>query len=168
MTPLSRKPHYPSPETPTELVKLLAWATLELWDACVVGNPAPRVQEIYEEMSNPKPGDIVLEISSAGQREWPQGKHLGRLLLRCKAMPRTEEEWTEAEGAGDWKMDSRRGYGPYWYVDPLDGSQRRRWSNAQFIRVPSAQERVGGPAVFTRESLRGQLAHSGFELKEKP
>lgn len=70
---------------------------------------------------------------------------LGRLLFIAGRKPVTEEEWAEAETAGRWELDaasvshalgaSKRGRGPYYFVDPLDGSQRKCWDNAEFIRL---------------------------------
>lgn len=167
VTPIPYKPYFPPSESPKEFARLLAFTTLALYDACLVGNPAPSVQRQYDEMKNPRPGDLVLEISSRGRETWP-GAALGHLRFVCKAKPRTAEELVEAEADGYFKMDSARGHGPYWLVDPIDGSQRTYWTNAHFIRIPPPPERVAaGPVVFTRQSLLGDLADAGFELKEK-
>lgn len=164
MTSFSRTPYFPPAATTKEFALLLATATMEIWDSCLVGNPAPAVQRRYELMKNPRPGDLVLEISSCGRKTWP-GRALGYLIFVCKAKPRTAEEWLDAVDAGYWKMDSVRGYGPYWLVDPIDGSQRTFWNDARFIRVPEPQEPVRGPVVFTRESIVAKLSDIGVELK---
>lgn len=166
MTYLSRKAHFPPVATAKEFALLLATVTLELWDACLIGSPPPAVVARYELMKDPKPGDLVLETTSCNRSVWP-GPALGRLLFICKVKPRTEEEWVEAVEAGSFKMGSYRGNGPYWLVDPIDGSQRTYWENASFIRVPDPREPAIGPVVFTQESLRGSLADSGFELKPR-
>jgi hypothetical protein len=165
VTPLSTKPYFPPEATSKEFAKQLASTTYALWSACCVGNPAANVRKAYEEMKDPQPGDLVLEISSINFEEWP-GAGLGHLRFVCKAKPRTEDEWDAAIASGYFKMDSPRGNGPYWLIDPIDGSQRTYWSNARFIRVPPPRERVTGPVVFTRDSIVAVLADSGFELRE--
>lgn len=147
MTALSRAPYYPPALAPREFVVLLANATLAMYDAVLVGNPAPVTKAAYERMTHPRPGDIVVEISRRG-RDWPRSSGVGRFLFAADRKPRTEEEWLDAERAGFWrarKRDPRPNVEPdmldYFYIDPLDGAQRACWENAQFIAVPDGKSR---------------------------
>jgi hypothetical protein len=135
MTMASRAPHYPQPD-PKALARAVAYATLAAYHASLVGDPARVTREVCEALTRPpRKGDLALEISSRDRPEWP-GNALGRVLFVANVKPRTEEDWIEATEAGEFKMDSTRGYGPYVYLDPLDGSQRACWENAAFLVVP--------------------------------
>jgi hypothetical protein len=164
VTALSRKPYYPPARATPELVRMLANVTEELVRACCVGDPAPRVREMWEQLQNPQPGDIVLETSSRRRDpEWP-AQALGLLLFVTGVKVRTEEQWAEAERAGWWRIDRRRANAEgYWYVDPLDGSQRAVWENCSFVRVPwPPPSATGGPVTLTRETIVAGLADAGF------
>lgn len=138
MTALSRAPYHPPALEPREFVVLLANVTYAMYNATLTGDPAPVTREAYERMTDPRPGDLVVEISSRGHRGWPQSSAVGRLLFVAGVKPRTEDEWLEAQAAGRWRTDRAHFGGPYWYVDPLDGAQRACWSNCQFIAMPQA------------------------------
>lgn len=132
---LSEKAFYPAPITLDEALKMLVETAERLHYACLSSSSAPTMMSVREDLRNPKPGDIVLEIT----RHKFEGSMLGRLLFVAGRAPRTNGEWEEALAAGYWKMPPpARSNGPYWYVDPLDGSQRARWEDCQFIKIPTS------------------------------
>lgn len=140
--------YWPDPEQ-CELIWLLAHATLALWDACLVGNPAPVVQEMYERMRHPQIGDVVLEHGTRWFKDWPE-RALGRLV--------------------DVEKDPLGGH--YYFVASLyfEDHLITRWENASFIALPvdeTAYLGKRGPVVFTRDSLIGSLTGAGFKLKEE-
>lgn len=140
--------NWPEPEW-CELIWLLAHSMLAIRTACLVGNQAPVVKELWSRMEHPQIGDIVLETGTVWQPNWPE-RQLGRLVAK------------EKDPIG----------GHYWFVDPLyytpRGESTTRWENCSFMALPVDESMfIGrrGPVVFTRDSLRGLLAESGFELK---
>lgn len=137
MNALSQAPHFPEALSSQDTAGLLAEVAYERWRATLVGNPAPVVRDMYERITNPQPGDLVLEVTTRGRDGWP-GPALGRLLFVAGRKPRSEDEWHEAKAAGWWKMERAKFGGPYWYVDPIDGvSQRTAWANCDFIVASS-------------------------------
>lgn len=140
--------NWPEPEW-CEFVWLLAHSMLALRSACLVGDQAPVVKEMWKRMENPQIGDIVLETGTVWKADWPE-RALGRLVAK------------EKDPAG----------GHYWFVDPLyyhpRGESTTRWENCSFMALPINEERFlgkRGVVVFTRGSVMGELEHSGFELK---
>lgn len=77
-------------------------------------------------MDNPRPGDLVIEVSNLAWRErkGDLGSGLGRMVLkRSEFVP-----FTESEG----------GYhDEFTYIETLDG-RLERWSNCEFLRLPEA------------------------------
>lgn len=145
VTALPRTPYYPPARAPREFVVMLANATYAMHRAVLVGNPAQVTAEAYERMTHPRPGDIVVEISSVSRSDWPMSSGVGELLFAADRKPRTAEEWEEAVAAGFWKARKQRPRAnvepdlfDYFYVDPLDGAQRTCWENANFIAVPGS------------------------------
>ena len=108
-----------------EIIRLLAVSAYYAWYNCLVGSPAPRIAELYRELSNPKVGDLVLETSTFGRR-FGRPPTIGRLA-------KVSREHVNAEG---WEEDAD---GPlpfdtFWYLTNLDGEEER-WSNCTFIKV---------------------------------
>jgi hypothetical protein len=136
-------------EATCERVWLLANAMLALWDACLVGNPAPRVAEMYERMRHPVIGDVVLETTTVWHKDWPE-RALGRLTA----------------------VGPEPGYpGALMYtIESLYFPDRAptHWTNATLIALPideSAYLAPPGRVVFTRESLTDSLTDAGFALR---
>lgn len=98
-----------------ELVELVAQVARNLRRACLVGNPAPVVAGMWQDMANPELGDLVLEISSFRRKPF-EPSSLGRLV-------RVEDE---DEGERIWTIVP--------LVGPQAG-QEVRWENADFIKV---------------------------------
>ena len=129
---LSRVPYHPEPVELSWALRCLAENARATYRLSLSGTPI--ALRVFKYLSDPQPGDVVLEIS---RPLTPGGELdcLGQLLFIAGRKPTTEAEWEDAETQGRWKLDSERGRGPYYIIDPLDGSQRNCWENATFIRV---------------------------------
>ncbi len=143
--------------------------------ATLVGNPAPVVQRMYDRLSAPQPGDLVVEQTSSWRKD-PENrlKGFGRLVLRRREWWTTDEEW-EARKADDEDedlTDADRRTDEAWYVQ-YGPDHICRWTNCSFKVIPAdiasftapAGRRDGTATVFTRDSLLGSLADSGLTLR---
>ena len=148
-----------------------------LWQAVLVGNPAPVVRRMSERMQHPVPGDLVTAQHYVKQDGY-EVHALGILLARRREHYGTDEE-RAAEGAewGDAALDSRgeRPAQETWYVQygPAAGDVCR-WENVSFIMVPSERGEFdvpigtrtpSGGVSLTRGDLLSGLADSGFRLR---
>jgi hypothetical protein len=163
--------------------------------ACLVGSPAPVVARMWQRMKDPQPGDLVVETSTIYRNdEDTRIKAFGILIAHRVEWDQTDEEWAgviEEERAAHEEFlrgpYSHPGDGPFdpsrcerltdhaWYVQygpqPADVC---RWVNCEFMAIPSdpretefpAGVRDGNATVFTRDSLLGALADSGFALRQ--
>jgi hypothetical protein len=64
----------------TEMVRLLALNAYIVYRCCMVGSPSPSVRRLYERITHPRIGDLVLEVSRLGyepadQLGWLQEVH---------------------------------------------------------------------------------------------
>jgi hypothetical protein len=135
-------------ERQCEMVWLLAHSMLAIHDACLVGNPAPRVAAMYERMTHPQPGDVVLETGTCWRPDWPE-RALGRLI-------RIEPGANQFEDA--YVVESM------YYADGAITT----WQNCHFIALPIDETNFLGRrerVVLTRESLVGALADAGIEVR---
>jgi hypothetical protein len=106
------------------MVWLLAASAKQVYNSCLVGNPAPSVARRLELLQHPRPGDLVLEISALGVR----GREpvVGRLIGTAKLSLESP----------DWDVDAD---GPlplidYWFIETVFG-ELQTWENCKFIRV---------------------------------
>lgn len=112
-----------------------------LYSACLVGNPAPIVAEMYAWMKRVKPGDLVIEWAmGTSPRVDPNLR-----LMALGYLIEHRDEWAESEA--DWKAfavedpasatEDNRATDHAWYIqygpDPADVC---RWTNCNFMRVP--------------------------------
>jgi hypothetical protein len=126
--------------------RALAVAAYNVHRACLVGNPAPIVRRMYERLSNPRVGDLVVETSSVMYRcahlkpggpggDWYRG--VGYLLAHRTEWWHTDADWRQALGAGEWGSEDPRPTDRAWYVqygpEPHDVC---RWVNCDFVVVP--------------------------------
>ena len=105
--------------------------------ACLVGNPAPRVEAALKRMTAPHVGDLVLEISTI-YLPGRTGTRMGRLARIAEEPMYAPEEWDE----GDGPIPTER----VWYVELPDGREFR-WVNANFIAVLTDITGMGQPFV---------------------
>lgn len=123
-------PLQPNPRL-LQLIKINAYLA---YDATLVGNPAPKVQELRDELSNPKIGDLVVETSTIYQRNpHDPGESIGRLV-------RIVEEPLMPPGQSLLGTPLEEGEkGPTetaWYLKlELGDGREMRWTNARFIKV---------------------------------
>ncbi len=104
-----------------ELAELVAQVTLNLRRACMVGSPAPVVAYMWNLMNDPRPGDLVLEVSRF-RKEPFEPASLGRLV-------RVEDDEVR---------------GRIYTVVPLTGPQAGEevpWENASFVKVLTERPR---------------------------
>ena len=108
-----------------DLAEIVAKVSRNLRRACAVGHPAPVVASMWEDMTNPQPGDLVLEVSRLRQAPFDPDC-LGRLV----------------------RVESDEVRGAVWFVVPLAGmkaGQEVRWENADFVKVLTERPRDPAP-----------------------
>lgn len=114
-----------------------------LYSAVLVGNPAPKVAAMYQRISNPKVGDLVVEMTALyGTNVERKIKGFGMLVAQRNEWDSTDAEWEaycsenpeDAASDGRWTDEA-------WYVQygpqPDDVC---RWTNCRFIVVPRPDE----------------------------
>lgn len=154
--------------------EMLRGMAFHLQAATLVGSPAPVVSRIYQRITHPQPGDVVVVQDSRYMGEDSRIKGFGILLTERREWWTTDEEW-EREKAEDYgATDGERMTDHAWYVQygpsPKDVC---RWTNCTLLAVPLSDERF--PATFgtrdengvvlTRDDLVGGLADSGFRVR---
>lgn len=75
--------------------RAIAMLTTNLHRACLVGNPAPSVRKMYERMTSPRLGDLVVVLDATYNRREDVFRGLGYLLV-------DREEWYETNA--EWEM----------------------------------------------------------------
>jgi hypothetical protein len=103
--------------------------------ATMVGQPAPIVADMYERITHPQVGDLVVETSTGMHSQDPKisTPGLGYLLARRTEWAHIDAEWAQvADEYGDERPTDL-----VWYVQygpkPTDVF---RWHNAGFLAVP--------------------------------
>jgi hypothetical protein len=95
-------------------VELLYYAGRALWEAVLIGEPPPATVCMLQRMRNPRPGDLVIEISSFARTFDPDS--VGRLI--------------RIEHPDD--LDRRRHV-----TAPLHRpDEEQGWRNAEFVALP--------------------------------
>lgn len=154
---------------------LLRGFSRHLSNATLVGHPAPVVERMGVRLRDPQPGDLVVETSTIGLSGDNDRaiKGLGILLAKRDEWWHTDEEWAQRLADGDWGPADQRPADRAWYVQYGSAAvDVCRWTNCSFTAVPWPDEQFALPAgiregtatVFTRDSLLGSLADSGFHL----
>lgn len=119
------------------LVELLKISAHELYRSTLVGSPAPRVEELGRELSEPKPGDLVMEITTHRMKERDPLEGIGRLVARGLAPYYATRE--DARAAG-WEDDEPIPDREVWDITlEFDDGRAFRWENASFIKVLEAR-----------------------------
>lgn len=85
---------------------------------------SPEMKALYEEISTPALGDLVLEVTSL-HAAWAKGQRLGRLR-------RIEQEPMRGSDDPDCNVFGMKE--PAYYIELPDGREFR-WTNARFIKV---------------------------------
>lgn len=111
-----------------------------LWAATLVGQPAPKVREMYERMNKPQPGDLVWVPDGAMSRDPDRrAKSFGVLLAERVEWWTTDEQWDAylaEERQHDPDFSDERRTDQAWYVQygpqPADVC---RWTNCMIKAV---------------------------------
>jgi hypothetical protein len=109
-----------------KMQRLLEITAYNLYMATLVGNPAPRVKQLYDRITKPQVGDMVLETSTIWMED-RNGTRMGKLLRVVREPMYTDEEWSE--------MREPIPLDTFWYIELPDGSEFR-WYNCGFIAIP--------------------------------
>ena len=127
-----------------EIIRMLEIAVYKIWDATLVGSPCEHVHSLNQEMRNPVPGDLVVEITTllgsvikdnANQTTIPRGiQGIGYLVKVAKEPVWTEQEAIEQGWSGEIPQEDVT------YIKLFDGTECR-WTDARFIK---AHLRIGG------------------------
>lgn len=154
---------------------LMAMAS-HLHDACLVGEPAPKVARMYERIREPQIGDLVIETTTMNRRDQDaRVKGFGVLLERREEWWESDEDWSAAKAEDGSLTDADRATDDAWYIqygpEPADVC---RWTNCSFITVPvdldmfrlPIGQRNGSGVTITRNDLLGGLVDSGFTLRQ--
>jgi hypothetical protein len=161
---------------PKALPRRAAMAALAmcLWNAVVVGEPAPLVARMWERMRDPRPGDLVLETSRY-YLDYANAEAFGVLVAHRMEWWDTDEEWARLRRYRERDKNDKRPTDTAWYVQY--GPSRHhiyRWVNATFITVPTDAKfcqvqhgtpTPGGGVSLTRADLLAALADTGIQLR---
>jgi hypothetical protein len=167
---------------------LIAMAA-HLRTATLVGQPAPVVRRISDRINAPQPGDLAVTVEVLAGRRDPDDRltGFGIYLAGRREWAATDAQWQafcaqEAAVSSDPGTlelicsDDNRATDSVFYLQygPAAGDICR-WHNSEAVVLPvltgsfsadAAAERTGTAAVFTRDSLTGGLADSGFTLRD--
>ena len=94
--------------------ELLYYAGRALWQSVLIGDPPPATVQLRFRMKNPRPGDLVIEISEFGRTFDPDS--VGRLV--------------RVEHSDDLDLTRH-------VVEPLNRpGEEQGWRNAEFVAIP--------------------------------
>lgn len=108
--------------------------------ATMVGNPAPIVAQMWERISQPQVGDLVIEATYwfPNRDEDHRLKSLGLLVARREEWACSDEEWARWEAEDPEAYDGERPVErDAWYIQY--GSKSGdicRWTNCTFLVAP--------------------------------
>lgn len=112
-----------------------------LQTASLVGNPAPNTKAVWDRISNPQVGDLVVESTYwwPGRNEEHRAQCLGILLAKRAEWACSDEEWAR------WESEDPGAYGgerpierDVWYIQYGSGAKDIcRWVNCTFIALPT-------------------------------
>jgi hypothetical protein len=145
--------------------------------ATLVGQPAPVVRRMCDRLRQPQPGDLVVTVEVMHGRPDPDSrlKGLGVFLAARREWACTDEQWAaelaDYPGAGE---DGRATDDVFYIQYGPAARDVCRWHNSAAVVLPVHLPSFAAPAgcpgpdgavTFTRESLVGGLADSGFRLR---
>lgn len=111
-----------------------------LYSACLVGNPAPVVAEMWARMTDPRPGDLVMETGTPFRKSDPdaQIKGFGILIAHREEWASTDEEWAATRAEDPDVREDERFHDHAWYVQYGPSAEDVcRWTDCEFIAVPT-------------------------------
>jgi hypothetical protein len=113
-----------------DLVGLLKGCAYELWRASLCAGPQS-IHNLFEELKNPKVGDLVMETSTHCMQGRDPLEGIGRLVGVTQEPMCTTEAWKEGGGEGEpIPMET-----VYTIALVFDDGRLFRWRNAMFIKV---------------------------------
>ena len=123
---------------------VLAATAAHLYAACLVGNPAPRVAAMLARVTDPRPGDLVIEDTARyGWRRYPDklSRGMGVLVLKRQEWAETDEEWAaylaEEQQWREGPVTDERPTDTGWYVQyGPSAADVCRWTNCGFMAIP--------------------------------
>lgn len=126
--------HHPAASQEKRLVQLLRGCAYEMWRACLCNGPK-HITELFEELSNPKVGDLVMETSTYNIASLSPVEGIGTLVeVEDAPYYETRAEAKEAGIEDDEPIPTRK----VWTIKlDFDGGRVFRWENAHFIKVKS-------------------------------
>ncbi len=117
-----------------KVVSLLKGAAYQTWRATLCAGPQS-IRELFEELRNPKPGDLVMETTTHGMKKRDPLEGIGRLVSVMQEPMYTQEAWKEAGYDEGEPIPTER----IWIIELIfDDGRQFRWRNAQFIKVKTA------------------------------
>jgi hypothetical protein len=145
--------------------------------ASTLGHPAPMVKRMAERMTDPRPGDLVFEWSTA--RRADSGLYgLGVLIAHRREWAETDAEWAAQMAAlpPALRDPADRGTDVAWYVQYGPTAEHvYRWVNAECLALPTAGPdgfampagtlRENGGVIVDRDDLLDMLADRGISLQ---
>jgi hypothetical protein len=121
----------PSQQEWLGLVRAGAYA---LWQSATTGG-STFSQATYKWVTEPRPGDLVMEVSSIGLSVKDDDR-IGYLVSHQKEPCFTPEEWEKKVGVGVAARKEKVPEEWIYRITRLTNGQEVRWENARFIRVP--------------------------------
>ncbi len=122
------------------IIRLLELSAYKIWDAVLTGNQCPKIREIFDDMQNPRPGDLVIESSTiyGAKMSGKKGKlksrgicGIGYLVKIVREPIWTLDQWTESGEDEDVPIPTEKVI----YIQLFDGREMR-WTNANILKVP--------------------------------
>lgn len=109
-----------------------------LYNATMVGNPAPITADVYKRVSEPQPGDLVVEAGVLYTRDQDKRlKGLGVLLEKRTEWWHTDKEWADLLAEEAYEPDDDRPTDEAWYVQyGTKAEDVCRWTDCKFIALP--------------------------------
>lgn len=123
------------PADNVNLARLLKGCAYELWSASLCAGPQS-IHNLFEELRNPKPGDLVMETTTHMMKSRDPLEGIGTLVAVGGApYYATREEARAAGYEDDEPIPTRK----VWDITlDFDDGRLFRWENAMFIKVKTA------------------------------
>jgi len=118
-------------EKKLELVNALKGCAYELWRASLCAGPGPG--NLFDELKNPKVGDLVMEVTTHGMRGRDPIEGIGTLVAHGRAPCCANRKEARAAGYEDDESIPEHEY--FDVCLDFDDGRLFRWSNASFIKV---------------------------------
>lgn len=119
------------------LVRHLKGCAYELWRASLCAGPQS-IRELFEELRNPKPGDLVMETTTHLMKSRDPLEGIGTLVAVGEAPYYATREEARAAGYEDDELIPTR---QVWDITlDFDDGRLFRWENAMFIKVKTSHD----------------------------